>query len=216
MQLRQLFGVAAIAVSLAAFAAPASAVTITNGSFESGVNPGVFTTLSAGDTTSITGWKVEPNGVDYVGSYWQAEDGNRSIDLSGNDKGGISQMLSGLTVGAIYDVTFWLAGNPDGGGSIKTAVVSDNGTQASVFNFSQVGNTRVNMGWLQQDFRFTAASSTANLVFSSTLNNPYGPALDNVSISGGVPEPATWALMIIGFGGIGAALRRRRQLPLAA
>uniref|UniRef100_UPI0025D589F4 PEPxxWA-CTERM sorting domain-containing protein n=1 Tax=uncultured Phenylobacterium sp. TaxID=349273 RepID=UPI0025D589F4 len=29
---------------------------------------------------------------------------------------------------------------------------------------------------------------------------------------GGVPEPATWAMLIIGFGGIGATLRRRRNL----
>jgi hypothetical protein len=27
---------------------------------------------------------------------------------------------------------------------------------------------------------------------------------------GGVPEPATWAMMILGFGGIGALMRRRR------
>ena len=27
--------------------------------------------------------------------------------------------------------------------------------------------------------------------------------------TGGVPEPATWALMILGFGAAGAALRRR-------
>ena len=27
--------------------------------------------------------------------------------------------------------------------------------------------------------------------------------------SGGVPEPASWALMIVGFGGVGAAIRRR-------
>jgi len=32
----------------------------------------------------------------------------------------------------------------------------------------------------------------------------------------GVPEPATWAMMILGFGGIGAALRRRRVLGAAA
>lgn len=30
-----------------------------------------------------------------------------------------------------------------------------------------------------------------------------------------VPEPATWALFILGFGGIGASLRRRRGLALA-
>ena len=36
-------------------------------------------------------------------------------------------------------------------------------------------------------------------------------------ISGGVvPEPATWALMLTGFGGLGAMLRRRRSLLAAA
>lgn len=32
----------------------------------------------------------------------------------------------------------------------------------------------------------------------------------------GVPEPATWAMMIVGFGLVGAAARRRRSVPLAA
>jgi hypothetical protein len=31
-----------------------------------------------------------------------------------------------------------------------------------------------------------------------------------------VPEPAAWTMMILGFGGIGAALRRRRGRPVAA
>jgi hypothetical protein len=34
-------------------------------------------------------------------------------------------------------------------------------------------------------------------------------------ISGVVPEPATWAMMIIGFGASGAMLRRRRRTALA-
>jgi len=34
-------------------------------------------------------------------------------------------------------------------------------------------------------------------------------------ITGGVPEPATWAMMLIGFGGLGAAMRSRRK-PAAA
>ncbi len=37
------------------------------------------------------------------------------------------------------------------------------------------------------------------------------------SVSGGVPEPGAWALMLMGFGGVGALLRRRRaNLVLAA
>ncbi len=34
--------------------------------------------------------------------------------------------------------------------------------------------------------------------------------IDNFSLSATVPEPASWALMIGGFGAVGAALRRRR------
>ena len=35
-------------------------------------------------------------------------------------------------------------------------------------------------------------------------------------LQAGVPEPETWTMMILGFGGIGAALRRRRSVTLAA
>ena len=41
---------------------------------------------------------------------------------------------------------------------------------------------------------------------------------DHVSISmstGAVPEPATWAMLITGFGLVGAALRRRTAVPAA-
>jgi len=30
-----------------------------------------------------------------------------------------------------------------------------------------------------------------------------------------VPEPATWAMMLLGFGAIGVSMRRRRRVPLA-
>lgn len=46
----------------------------------------------------------------------------------------------------------------------------------------------------------------------------YNPALSAAATPGGrqafafgVPEPATWLMMIMGFGGVGAVLRRRRQ-----
>jgi len=48
--------------------------------------------------------------------------------------------------------------------------------------------------------------------FSSLLSN--GKTVTGVDNS--VPEPGTWALMLIGFGGMGAALRRRRQAVATA
>ena len=36
------------------------------------------------------------------------------------------------------------------------------------------------------------------------------------AFGGGVPEPATWGLMIVGFGAIGAVLRRRRAAAALA
>ncbi len=45
-------------------------------------------------------------------------------------------------------------------------------------------------------------------------------SMDSLTISagGGVPEPATWAMMLVGFGGLGAAMRlsRRKQAAVAA
>lgn len=46
-----------------------------------------------------------------------------------------------------------------------------------------------------------------------------GPTIYNISISNvsaAVPEPATWAMMLLGFGAIGVSARRRRKAALAA
>jgi hypothetical protein len=43
--------------------------------------------------------------------------------------------------------------------------------------------------------------------------NDFG--VDNITLSNAVPEPASWALMILGFGGAGAVLRSRRRQALA-
>lgn len=54
-----------------------------------------------------------------------------------------------------------------------------------------------------------------SFVFDSTLGGQLNTGLDNISITTGVPEPANWALLIAGFGVVGAARRRQRQLQRA-
>jgi hypothetical protein len=39
--------------------------------------------------------------------------------------------------------------------------------------------------------------------------------IDNVTVNSGVPEPATWAMMLMGFGAAGAAMRRSRRKTVA-
>jgi hypothetical protein len=53
----------------------------------------------------------------------------------------------------------------------------------------------------------------------SLTGNAYVLLSDNKSSQGfviGVPEPATWAMMIVGFGAVGMVLRSRRRPVLAA
>ena len=61
----------------------------------------------------------------------------------------------------------------------------------------------------------SGASTTANiaLVNQNLAFNGNDFALDDIGLStapAGVPEPASWALMLAGFTGLGAMLRRRR------
>jgi hypothetical protein len=67
-------------------------------------------------------------------------------------------------------------------------------------------------------FRFTAGQVGSLKAFAETNSaDNIGPLVDNFRVESlGVPEPATWAMMILGFGVVGGALRRRRQGSVAS
>jgi choice-of-anchor C domain-containing protein len=207
--MRALFFVFLASVSLTS---AANAATIVNGGFESGtVNPGgSFATVGAGPSlTNITGWMVGGNSVDVIGGYWQPQEGSRSIDLAGSGIGSLSQGLA-TAIGQTYRVDFWVARNSDGGITPRTGFV-DVGGAGTLITYNNGSSSRPNMLWEQRSYNFTATGAFTNLRFSSdpaTSDSFFGLALDNVSITA-VPEPASWALMIAGFGLVGSAMRRR-------
>jgi choice-of-anchor C domain-containing protein len=199
-----------LGVLLVAGASPAAAAPFTNGSFELGsVNPGGgWITLGSGNP-AITGWEIFDGTIDYIGTYWQAADGSRSLDLNGNDgSAGIRQTFDTIG-GGTYRVDFALAGSPDGAPATKTVQVTSGGiSQLFAFTLSP-GASHADMGWVYHSLLFTAAGDSTTLSFLSTTAGPYyGPVLDDVSVTA-VPEPATLSLVALG---LAAGARARRRL----
>ena len=71
-------------------------------------------------------------------------------------------------------------------------------TNSSVFGFTTFSTTAV------------ATGATTDLSFTFR-QDPSFFRLDNISVNAAVPEPGTWAMMLIGFGAMGVSMRRRRR-----
>jgi choice-of-anchor C domain-containing protein len=205
---------AAASAAALAIAGSAGAATITNGGFV-GPNPpnGGFVQVDAGSSV-IPGWTVSSGNVDWIQGLWQSADGDGfSIDLNGSAPGAISQTIA-TEVGKAYELTFDMSGNPDNGSDVRL-ILANTGGSASVFTYdlSVPPNSHTNMNWTPESLKFTAIDTSTTITFASGNgggNCCFGAALDNVGIANAVPEPASWALMLTGFFGMGAMLRRGR------
>lgn len=201
--------VLALCIGITLTAATAQAVSlITNGSFELATIVPDGDTLEAG-STAITGWTVTSGDIDYIGNYWTASDGVRSLDMNGRTSGNISQSFSTI-IGKEYEVRFDMAGNPDSGPTIKSLRASVDSIFFD-FTFDNTGWTRTSMGWEEKSFLFTAIAPETTLSFISlTADCCWGPALDNVEVARiSNPEPAS--LLLLGSGLVGLAARRKRR-----
>ena len=174
----------------------------TNGSFEEGTfTVAPFDTLTPG-STALTGWSVDTGSIDWIGTYWTASNGSRSIDLNGFDAGAISQTLT-TTIGNTYVVNFDLSGNPVGLPTTKTLNVNATGGPTTGYTFDTLaaGNTQTDMKWVLSAYSFLATSATSVLTFTSTVAGEFGPALDNVVVTEVVPvkndcKDGGWVSMI--------------------
>ncbi|CAL9586271.1 choice-of-anchor C family protein [Streptomyces albus] len=172
-------------LALAPGAALAAPTALDDGSFEYPVAPAnSFNALKAGQT--IGPWSVDSGSVDHIGKgFWQAADGDQSVDLNGGGPGKVSQTIR-TTAGKTYTVSYALAGNPEGNQGLRTGRVLVDGQNFQDFSFDTTGKTRANMGYVGRQVTFVATGATTTLSFASTsATGAYGPVIDDVRVKSG-------------------------------
>ena len=209
-----------IAASLAVLAAGAWAQAASAGVVLSdNFNSDAQTLNWAGDSTFTSNPVADTNGgnpaiasTDLIGvgffQFFPTSDGNY-VDLDGSTGYGnvptSGQLESATSFGAgTYTVTFDLAGNQRGAVDQTTTVSLGDGLDKSI-TLSSSDPFKL--------YSYTFTTTTGgNLFFTeSGPSDQQGNILDNVTLNTGVPEPATWAVMLLGFGGMGAAMRNTRR-----
>lgn len=174
-------------------------------------------------TSSVSGnalGQYQGTGKEYLNAVPSGDHGNfMALDGDTDVNGTFFTMLTGLTIGAVYDLTFdWASGQI---ASRTGATTEGLNVQVGGLNLTLPDRNTPSGGstpWATVSAQFTATSVNQKLSFLA-VGAPNGlppvALLDNVSVRAAVPEPATWAMMLVGFGAIGLNIRRRRRSILA-
>jgi Protein of unknown function (DUF642) len=212
-----------MAVLAALAGSEAKANLITNGSFDASP-PFKGGKVVFGD--AISGWSIAPGyGVLWISSGFfgglKPSPGNGSnylIDLTGMSDTtpfeAVSQTIM-TTPGATYQLTFDLGSAIQWG--IQDGVTVSAGATSQTFTSTNDG-TSIN-NWDSEVFDFTASSASTLITLAGASGNQY-IGVNNVSVveTGvpGTPETSTWAMMMLGFAGLGFAGWRSSRETVAA
>lgn len=164
---------------------------------------------------SFANWSISAGAVDVIGTgFFDFYPGQGNyVDLNGSN--GFNGALTSNTVfgAGTYTLTFLLGGSQGGAGGVD--LPNSKTTLVTLGNFSQEITLAPDAGLTSQSFTFTTTGG--NLVFASLSggNANVGNILDNVQVAA-VPELSTWAMMLIGFGGIGFFAYRQSKKTSAA
>ena len=248
MRIKSVLLVLSAFITFSAGVAHAGPILVQNGNFElssNGGNKKINGTTAETNGTTLTGW-TSSQGTNGSGGYNFLLNGatattDKSVlrlegatnGFTGSPTGGnffasdsqwypgtLSQLISGLTIGTSYLLTFDFALAQQAGFS-----------GANYDNYWQVGfgkttqnSTKLTIpddgfsGWKSATMAFTATSASEMLSFLARGTAPGAPPfmlLDNVALNAAqVPEPETWTMLLGGLALIGFMARRRRNAQL--
>ncbi len=218
-----------VLIAGAAIASPATAAVnlVVNGGFEApATSAGSYIQVNGGG--SFTGWNVLGAGTNVIlinqsyseqGLVFNPNSGSASIDLTGAGNTGPTTGISQAVTTGVgnYTLSFFVGNaSPTGGNANSytqpsTVNLSINGGPIQSFTNSDDTNFAIN--WKAFSVNFFAAGPTT-IAFTNGTSGDNMLGLDDVSVAL-VPEPASWAMLIAGFGLTGAAMRRRRAVIVA-
>ncbi len=199
------------AMLLSAAAPVAAANLITNGDFETGTlagwtladsGSGSWYVIGNGAPTALTGFSTPTlaGGGSFVAMTDQFGPGSHNL----------SQTLT--LSGGSFVLTFDARGSDtsgSGGAPDQQYIVTVDGVTLT--------GPIIDPAWNSFSFNLSLTAGTHTFAFQENDDRSfYAAGLDNVSLTGGVPEASTWTLMIAGFGMVGAGLRRRQVIAAAA
>jgi hypothetical protein len=213
--------IATIATGALAMSATAAQAILSPGAFGPDSNPAVVATPPFGPLApgGTLGTNYIDFGVDfsYGGVEGFFDDGDIN-EFGGINGDGVLDLLTGVdgrivSLGTLTQSTsnfiFVEAGFAAPGTLLLQAFDLSNALIGSQVNTAAVGPNNRSVFFI---------STPGIAYFSVTGNDSFGVAqisIDPASI-GGVPEPTSWAMLIAGFGLVGATLRHRRSAALTA
>lgn len=185
---------------------------------------------------SFANWEVGEGTVDLIRSGQfgiTCRSGNYCVDLDGSTFAAGALSLNApiaFDAGDLITVSWWLSGNQRNGQVDGFEALVSIGETPMAFTELVVTIAGVDIpaadafgnalffedgipgqrGYLRYGWQFRAgAAGELSLSFQNAGGDNVGTILDDVNIRSVIPEPASWALLIAGFGMVGAAARRR-------
>jgi hypothetical protein len=218
--MKKFLAIAAAGSAIVAAATSAHAATVLTQSFETpslGTGSGAYAYGSQpfGGSPTVPSADLSGSGAQFLGASGIAADGSAfgfskapdgkqvAFIQSYNGTGGTIAQFFDTVVGQAYHVTFDAAVRPFSTGTNPIIVSS--------FEKDSTPLTVTSTAWTQYTFDFVSTQVANGIGFyGSALPGDSTVGIDAVTVTT-VPEPASWAMMLAGFGLVGFAMRRRQR-----
>ncbi len=176
---------------------------VTNGSFEADSQANGTWNLYS----TLVGWNGSPNVELRNNVAGAAYDGANFVELDTHSNSSISQLLTGTP--GLYQLSFWYSARPGTGSDTNDLSFTLDGSTPVTVLSSIGGSSHHNWHNYSAMFNFDGHGL---LTFSATgKSDSYGGSLDKISMISAIPEPKTYAMILVGLLLLSLTVQRHRK-----